>query len=105
MKEITHINDIDADFVFDWCAENGHNDWLKAELAKTTTQKTYPRKKATNEAGKKVSVADKSKEPTIIERPITFIEVRTAFVEKFMPEFAPKKKEKKPTMYDRAKLL
>lgn len=105
MKEIKHINDIDVDFVFDWCEQNGHNDWLKAELAKTTTQKTYPRKKIVNEAGKKVSVADKSKEPTIVEKPITFIEVRTAFVEKFMPEFAPKKKEKKPTMYDRAKML
>ena len=105
MKEIKHINDIDVDFVFDWCEANGANDWLKAELAKTTTQKTYPRKKVTNADGKKVSVADKSKEPTMIEKPITFIEVRTAFVEKFMPEFAPKKKEKKPTMYDRAKLL
>jgi hypothetical protein len=105
MKEIKHINDIDVDFVFDWCEQNGQNAWLKAELAKKTLQKTYPRKKVTTEEGKKISVADKSKEPIMKEKAITFIEVRTHFVETFMPEFAPKKKPKTPTMYDRAKML
>lgn len=33
-------------------------------------------------------------------RKITFIEVKLAFAQKFMPEIAPKKKEKKPTMFE-----
>lgn len=62
--------------IVSWCKANNQVAWLKAEAAKT-----FP-----VENGK--------------PRKITFIELKLAFVEKFMPEIAPKKKEKKPTMYE-----
>lgn len=91
--------------IISWCKANNEVAWLKEIASKQTECKVYPRKKITNEEGKVVSVADKSKEPTIEKRPISFIEIKTAFVEKFMPEIAPKKKEKKPSMYDLIKAL
>jgi hypothetical protein len=59
-----------------WCKANNQVAWLK-EIGKQTT---------TDEDGK-------------VHR-ISFIEIKVAFVNKFMPEIAPKKKETKPSMYD-----
>lgn len=64
------------DDIIDWCKANKQVDWLKNEAAKT-----FP-----TAEGK--------------TRNITFIELKLAFVHKFMPEIAPKAKEKKPTMYE-----
>jgi hypothetical protein len=83
-----------------WCKANNQTEWLKAKANSTTKCKVYPRKSVTREDGKVVAVADKSQKPVIEERPITFIQIKKAFAETFMPEILPKKKEAKATMYD-----
>ena len=85
--------------IIKWCQENNEVEWLKKTASQKTKCEVYPRMKVVNEKGKTVSVADKSKEPKIEERPISFIEIKKAFAEKFMPEIAPAK-AKKPSMYD-----
>ena len=62
--------------IIEWCKANKEVAWLK---------KTAATKYLTNEGE---------------QRDITFIELKLAFVNKFMPEIAPKKKEKKPSMYE-----
>lgn len=94
--KIENINDITIDYIIDYCKEHDEVKWLKATAAETIECKVYPRIK---KDGK--SVADKSQEPKIETRPVSFIQIRNAFTEKFMPEFAPKRKPKAPTMYDR----
>lgn len=86
--------------IISWCKANNQVAWLKEFIAKEIPYEKYPRKRVINEDGKKVSVADKTQPYTIAYRKPSFIEIKTAFVEKFMPEIAPKKKEAKPTMYD-----
>lgn len=78
-----------------WCKANNQVDWLKAEMQKLVPCKVYPKVVVD---GKKVT--DKSAAPTIEKRPITFIQVKNDFVNTFMPEIAPKKQNKKPTMYE-----
>lgn len=84
-----------------WCKEHGEVEWLKATAAKEVEYKVYPKVK--NESGK--MVADKSATPTIEMRPISFIQIKIAFCEKFMPEIIPHAKEKKVSMYDLIKAL
>ena len=42
---------------------------------------------------------------SIAQPPATYFQIKKAFCLKFMPEIMPKKKEKKPTMYERIKGL
>jgi hypothetical protein len=56
--------------IIDWCKANGEVAWLKKTAA-----------------------------TEIDGRKITFIELKKAFVDKFMPEIAPKS-TKKPSMYE-----
>ena len=86
--------------IIEWCVANNEVEWLKETAAKKTECKVYPRKKVVNAEGKKVSVADKSQKPRIEERNISFIEIKQAFCEKFMPEIIPVAKEKTASMYD-----
>jgi hypothetical protein len=87
--------------IIKWCKDNNEVAWLKAKAAETIECKVYPRKKVVNSNGKTVSVADKTQTPTIKTYPITFIQLKKDFVEKFMPEIAPKASgNKKPTMFD-----
>lgn len=88
------INDI-----INWCVANNQVAWLKAEAAKKVPCKVYPK---VEKDGKKV--VDKSAEPTVEMRPITFIQIKNNFVRQFMPELLPKK-EAKQTMYDLIKAL
>ena len=81
--------------IMDWCVENNEVVWLKTIAKKKIDCKVYPRVKVDGK-----SVADKSKEPKIQKRPITFIQIKKAFCEKFMPEIIPEKKAKTPTMYE-----
>lgn len=90
------------DIIF-WCVENNQKEWLKAEAAKKMSFKVYPRVEVKDEEGNSTWKADKTKEPTIEERPISFIQLKINFVNKFMPEIAPKKK--KVSMYDKIKNL
>ena len=91
------------DIIF-WCVENNQKEWLKAEAAKKMPFKVYPRVKVKNEDGTYSWKVDKTKEPTIEERPISFIQLKLNFVNKFLPELAPKAKEK-VSMYDKIKNL
>ena len=88
------------DDIIEWCQENGQTDWLKKKAAEKKPCKVYPRKVV---EGK--SVADKSAEPKIEKRPISFIQLKIDFVDKFMPEIAPEKKAKTPSFHDRIKNL
>lgn len=72
-----NYKDMTVENIIEWCVSHEEVDWLKA-----TAKKTFP-----TEDGK--------------ERKITFIELKLEFVKEFMPEIAPKAKEKKLSMYDR----
>lgn len=95
--------------IYNYCKEHNELAWLKATGSKMVEVKVYPRIKTPKldqegypviKNGKPVyaSVADKSQEPKIELRRITFVQIKTEFLEKF--GLAPKKKDKKPTMYD-----
>ena len=100
MAKNLNFKDMTIQDIIEWCQANGQVDWLKKKATEKTKCDIYPRKTIINEKGKKVSVADKSQKPKTELRPITFIQIKTDFVEEFMPELAPKKKAKQPTMYD-----
>lgn len=88
------------DDIIDWCVANGETEWLKRKANEKKACKVYPRKKVDGK-----SVADKTAEPKIEKRPISFIQLKIDFVDKFMPEIAPEKKSKVPTFHDRIKGL
>lgn len=99
----------DINDIIDYCKANKQTEWLKATASKKVACKSYPRKKIQkvengvpvfNEKGKPVmvSVADKSAKPTMVMRPITFVQIKSEFAEKF--GFKAEKKEKPATMYD-----
>jgi hypothetical protein len=83
--------DMCLDDVIAWCKANNQVAWLKEEAAKEVPTKKYPRVK--NAEGK--SVADKSAEPIIEVRPISFIQLKYEFCKKFMPELLPQGSSKK----------
>ena len=68
--------------IINWCKANDQVAWLKEAV-----ETEYP-------------VKDKETGEEVGKRKITFIELKLAFVRKFMPNVAPEKKEKKPSMYD-----
>lgn len=95
-----NYKDMRIDDIIDWCVANGETEWLKRKANEKKACKVYPRKKVDGK-----SVADKTAEPKIEERPISFIQLKIDFVDKFMPEIAPEKKSKEPTFYDKIKNL
>lgn len=100
------------DEIIEWCKANNQVEWLKAKAQEKTECKIYPKititevDKETGETIEKKKV-DKTATPTIEMRPITFMQIKLAFFEKFMPEFIPtaKEKPKKATMYDKIAAL
>ena len=86
--EVTYKN-MDIEDIIKWCQENGEVKWLK-EIAATT----FPVKDAEGKP-----VLKKDGQPKT--RNISFIELKLAFVKKFMSELAPKAKAKTVSMYDR----
>lgn len=108
------FQDITLDDIVEYCKANNQTEWLKALAAQTTEYKIYPKKRVPqlDENGnpiltkkgtpKMVSVADYDKEPKVEVKPISFIEIKTAFAEKFLEK---KAKPKKPNMYDKIKAL
>lgn len=87
--------DIDLEFIINWCKANNQVEWLKKENNKQQQVKRYPRKTIIDENGKKVSVVDKTQEPTIKWEQVSFLTLRNAFIDEFMPEIRPAKKAKK----------
>lgn len=77
--------------IINWCTANNQTAWLKAKAAEKVACKVYPKVN-----GK----ADKTQAPVTEMRKITFIQIKTDFVNKFMPELAPKAANKKKSMYD-----
>lgn len=63
--------------IVDWCKANDQIEWLKKEVAKTVTVE---------------------KDGAKVTRDVTFVEIKRAFAEKFMPEIIPERKPKKPSM-------
>lgn len=96
---------MNIDDIILWCKEHGQVDWLKETASKQVTCAVYPKKTIIDANGKKKTVADKDAKPTFEMRPITFIQIKKAFVEEFMPEIMPKAKAKAPTMHERIKNL
>lgn len=88
------------DDIIGWCVSHNETEWLKRKANEKKACKVYPRKKVDGK-----SVADKTAEPKIEKRPISFIQLKIDFVDKFMPEIAPEKKSKEPTFYDKIKNL
>lgn len=66
--------------IVEWCKANNQVEWLKKEV--------------------EIIVVDEDKDGNEFERDISFIEIKRDFAEKFMPEIAPQRKPKKPTMKD-----
>lgn len=86
---------MDIHDIIKYCQEQGPEAiaWLKATAAKKVEYKVYPRVKKDGKV-----VADKTQDPKIELRPISFIQIKTEFLEHF--GLAAPKKEKEPTMYD-----
>ena len=79
-EKITNIKEINYDYIEEYVQQKGKDDikWL-IDLMETEVPP--------DKNGKK--------------RHISFIEIRNAFVDKYMPEIKPKAKPKQPTMQDR----
>ena len=86
--------------IIEWCKANNQVAWLKEIASQKVEYKIYPRVKTVDENGKKKYVTNYDAEPKVELRPISFIQIKLAFVEKFMPEIKPEKKEKKTSMFD-----
>ena len=91
--------------ILNWCIENNELEWLDAKLAEKTTAEYHTQrvKVWSEEKQKEVWVADKTSPKVTKEIPISFIEVKNAFCEKFMPELLPAKKEEAPSLRDKVK--
>ena len=77
-----------------WCQQNKQTAWLKDMAKKTEMVEEYPKKIVIDENGREKAVADKSKKAKLVEKPISFLTLKKAFCEKFMPEIIPQKKAK-----------
>lgn len=70
---------IKLEHIMDWCADNNALDWLEAKASETVVKDG-------------------------VEKPITYVEVRKAWAQKYRPDLLQKKSKKKsPTMLDRIK--
>lgn len=108
MANTLNFKKMTIDDIMSWCVANNQVAWLKAKASETKECKVYPRhtvEKVKNGETVKVSEADKSQPYKLETRPISFIDIKTAFVNEFMPELAPKAGEKAPTMYERIAAL
>ena len=109
MAEKKGIMEWEFDEIYAWCEEHNELAWLKQIGETMVDVKIYPRVKVPkvnadgvperNKKGKirYTTIADKTQQPTIKKRRITFVQIKTEFLKKF--NLAPEKKEKKPTMY------
>lgn len=91
---------------FDFVLANGYAEQVKAIASRQTEQKVYPRilKPSKKNPEKLTYQADKTQKPSIKVKPITFLEVKSAFAEEVLglEKKAPTKKE---TFRDRIKNL
>lgn len=94
-----NYQDMSIEDIITWCQENNQVAWLKETASQKVEYKVYPRVKVDGKW-----TTDKTATPKVEMRPISFIQIKIAFVNKFMPEIAPKA-QKKVSMYDRIMAL
>lgn len=82
--------------IYKWCQDNGQLKWLEAKVNEEVETEVYPFVKDA-EGNRKY---DKTAAPKIEKRPISFLLVKDAFVNKFMPEIKPVAKPAAKTMRD-----
>lgn len=83
--------------IIEWCKANNQVAWLKAEASRQVQRKVYPKIEGVSaKTGRKVWKMDKSQEPTIEYVRPSFMEIRSAFIDKFISP----RKEKKRSIYD-----
>jgi hypothetical protein len=106
------VKDMSIEDIIDYCKENNHLSWLESKMSEKVVRKHYPYVKERDpqtgklrckldENGKRI--LDYSKPPKQHEQPIGFIEIKTAFIDEFMPELKAPKKEKPVSMLDKLK--
>lgn len=119
--EQVKVSGIEIEDIMEYCVANNAVEWLQEVASKEVPAMAYPRKKveARDENGniiyktkkdktgatvvtnvpKMISIADKSagKVPTGKMRKASFVEIKSAFIDKFFPEA---KAEKEANMYD-----
>ena len=93
-----NYKNIDIHYIIKYCQEHNEVEWLKETAAKQVPYKVYPRIKVDGKW-----TTDKTQEPKVEMRNISFIQIKTEFLEKF--NLAAPKKPKAPTMYDVIKSL
>lgn len=110
-KEI--VESMTIDDIINWCKENNQLPWLAAKMEEKVERKHYPYVKEKDpktgklkckkdENGKRI--VDYTKPPRTTQIKIGFMEIKTAFIAKFMPELqAPKKAVETVTMADKLK--
>lgn len=98
--EAVDYQHLKIEHVIEWCKANNEVAWLKGIASQKVEYKVYPRVAYLDENGKKRFKTDKTAEPKVEMRPISYIQIKIAFVEKFMPNLKPEVKEKKQSMYD-----
>lgn len=89
--------DMKIEDIIAYCQEHNEIEWLKKEASKMTERKVYPRVKGAD--GKKH--VDKTQEPKIVKQPISFVELKASFMDKFAPEERVGDKNKKPSFHTR----
>ena len=92
-EEIKAFKDkVDLNFIRNYCAETEtRKAWYNAKAQETYPCAVFPK----GADGK----ADKTQQPTTVNRPITFVQLKADFIKEFFPEYAGVKKEKKVNMY------
>ena len=86
------VKDLTIGDIIAWCREHDQVAWLKETAAKKVPYEIYPRIKVDGK-----SCADKTQAPKIEMRPISFVQIKSAFLEEFKLSTP---KEKKSNMYD-----
>ena len=98
MAEVKSYMDWELEDIIKWCQENNQVAWLKAKASEKVERTVYPKVPSVSKNGKKSWKQDRTQEPTIEYVPISFVELKSAFLEHF--ELKEPAKSKKPNMYE-----
>lgn len=98
MKEFAQISDIKMPDIMEYCREQGPEAvaWLKKTVHEKEPRRKEVREEYTDELGE-----TKYRLKTIEdEQELSFVSIRSRFIDKFMPEIRKGDKNKKPTFRD-----